>query len=65
MPNLPKWELGAYSETELFLKTDKVTLKFVKDPQGQVAKVVVTQPDKTWEAARVTSSAATQPPGGR
>ena len=56
MPTLPKWELGTYSATELFLKTDAVKLTFAKDPQGAVTKVVVTQPDKTWEAARVTQA---------
>lgn len=50
---LPKWELGAYSETELFLTTDRMKLNFVKTRDGQVTEVIVTQPDKTWEAERV------------
>ena len=54
LPKLPKWELGAYSATELFLKIDKWKLSFVKNPQGRVTKVINTQPDTTWEAARVT-----------
>ena len=53
MPTFPKWEMGAYAEAELFLKTDKMTFAFVKDPAGSVTKVVVTEPNKTWEAARV------------
>jgi hypothetical protein len=30
-----------------------MTFAFVKDPAGSVTKVVVTEPNKTWEAARV------------
>lgn len=53
MPGLPKWDLGAYSETKLFLKIAKAELNFVKDSRGLVTKILVTETDKTWEAARV------------
>lgn len=53
MPNLPKWELGACSDTELFLKVNKMKLNFVRDARGSVTKVVVTEPGKTWEKARI------------
>lgn len=52
--NHPKGEMGAYSETTLFLKVAKMNFDFVKDPRGTVTKVVVTQPMvKTWEAPKI------------
>lgn len=53
LPDQPKWEIGANSETALFLKRENWKLSFVKDSQGRVTKVINTHPDRSWEAARL------------
>lgn len=53
LPGNPKWELGAASETDLFLKADNWKLHFVKGPDGKVTKLVNDQVFKVWEVPRM------------
>jgi hypothetical protein len=53
LPGNPKWELGAASETDLFLKADSWKLHFVKSPDGKVTKLVNDQVIKVWEVPRM------------
>jgi hypothetical protein len=54
LPTLPKWELGAHSETQLFVRTINWQLSFSKDSDGTVTKVINKQPQTaTWEALKV------------
>ncbi|MPR37204.1 hypothetical protein [Salmonirosea aquatica] len=53
LPGNPKWELGAASETDLFLKADNWKLHFVKGPDGKVTKLVNDQIFKVWEVPRM------------
>jgi CubicO group peptidase (beta-lactamase class C family) len=49
----PKFELGATSDTEFFLKQINVQLTFVKDTNGNVTSVTVHQKGKTHEWPKV------------
>lgn len=50
LPTLPKWELGANSDTELFVRTVNWQLSFIKNPEGVVTKLVNRQPQTApWE----------------
>ncbi|SEJ36172.1 hypothetical protein SAMN05216327_10934 [Dyadobacter sp. SG02] len=53
LPGNPKWELGATSETDLFLKADNWKLHFVKRPDGKVKKLINDQVFKVWEVPRM------------
>lgn len=52
MPGIAKKELGASSETELFVRTMPWKINFTKDTNGRVVKIINTQPRKTWEVTR-------------
>jgi hypothetical protein len=49
----PKFELGAKSDTEFFLKQINAQLTFVKDAKGNVTSVVLYQKGKTHEWPKV------------
>ncbi|MCF0072845.1 hypothetical protein LZD49_20360 [Dyadobacter sp. CY261] len=53
LPGQPKWELGAASETDLFLRADSWKLHFEKGPGGKVTKLVNDQIFKVWEVPRM------------
>ncbi|QMU28148.1 hypothetical protein [Adhaeribacter radiodurans] len=53
LPEQPKWELGATSDTKLFVRTINWKLLFVKGADGQVTKVVNDQIAFVWEVKRL------------
>jgi len=53
LPNQPKWEMGAISETEWFLKIMSWHISFVKSADGNVMKIINKQPAITWEVVRM------------
>jgi uncharacterized membrane protein YozB (DUF420 family) len=52
LPNVPKFEMAAISETEWFLKTTTWRISFIKSPDGSITKIVNKQPNITWEMPR-------------
>jgi len=53
MPGIPKFELGATSENELFVRTEAWRIKLTNGPDGKVAKLTHLQVDGLkWEVAR-------------
>jgi hypothetical protein len=52
MPGIPKKELGGSSPTEMFVRTMAWKMTFIKDTDGNVVKIVNTQPNITWELPR-------------
>jgi hypothetical protein len=52
LPGIPKFEMGATSENEWFLKTMAWRVTFVRGTDGSVIKIVNTQPDVLWEMPR-------------
>jgi hypothetical protein len=53
LPDQPKWELGATSETKLFVRIMNWKLIFVIGTDGQVTKVINDQINLVWEAQRL------------
>ena len=53
LPDQPRWEMGAISENEFFLKTMLWRVSFVKDADDKVIKIVNKQGAMTWEAGRM------------
>lgn len=53
LPGEAKWELGASSDTRLFVRIMNWKLNFVKNPDGQVTKVINDQVNVVWEARRM------------
>ncbi|WP_221393775.1 hypothetical protein [Dyadobacter sp. NIV53] len=53
LPGQPKWELGATSETSLFVKVVNWKLNFVKDKNGQVSKLINDEVVKVWEVPKM------------
>ena len=53
LPDQPRFEVGAISENELFLKTITWKLSFERDTDGRVIKIINKQAATTWEAARM------------
>jgi hypothetical protein len=49
LPGQPKFELGATSDTEFFLRNVPVQLTFAKGPDGKVTSVTVHQNGQTQE----------------
>jgi len=52
LPDVPKFEMAAISETEWFLKTTTWRISFIKSPDGSITKIVNKQPNVTWELPR-------------
>ena len=52
LPNVPKFEMAAISETEWFLKATTWRISFIKSPDGSITKMVNKQPNITWEMPR-------------
>jgi hypothetical protein len=52
LPEQPKFEMGAISETEWFLKITPWHVFFIKSADGKVAKIINKQPNVTWEVGR-------------
>lgn len=52
LPDVPKFEMAAMSETEFFLKTTTWRISFIKSPDGGITKMVNKQPNVTWEKPR-------------
>ena len=55
LPDQPRYEVGAISENELFLKTMAAKLSFVKDADGRITKMINTRAATTLEAPRIQS----------
>lgn len=53
LPGQPRLELGAISDTKLFVRTINWKLLFVKEPDGRVTKVINDQISIVWEAKRL------------
>jgi hypothetical protein len=53
LPDQPRLELGAVSDTSLFVRTINWKLLFVKGPDGRVTKVINDQISIVWEAKRL------------
>ncbi|QHW00145.1 hypothetical protein [Spirosoma endbachense] len=53
LPGQPRLELGAISDTRLFVRTINWKLLFVKGPDGRVTKVINDQISIVWEARRL------------
>lgn len=53
LPDVPIFEMGAISETEFLLKTMTWKVTFVKAANGEVTKIIHTQPTVTWELPRM------------
>jgi hypothetical protein len=53
LPGQPRYELGAASGTDLFLKAENWKLHFVKGPDGKVTKLVNDEIFKVWEVPRM------------
>lgn len=53
MPDQPRWEFGAKSETEFFLRTTAWNLSFTKGPDGRVVKLANKQPSQVWELPKM------------
>jgi hypothetical protein len=52
LPDFDRMELSATSPTQLFLKVTNWKISFVRGPEGKITKVINTEPNKEWEAAR-------------
>lgn len=52
LPGQSKFEMGAISETEWFLKITSWHVFFIKSADGNVTKIINKQPAITWEVAR-------------
>jgi hypothetical protein len=52
LPDVPKFEMAAISETEWFLKTTTWRVSFIKSPDGSIAKIINKQPNVTWQVPR-------------
>jgi hypothetical protein len=52
LPDVPKFEMAAISETEWFLRTTTWRISFIKSPDGSITKIVNKQPNVTWEVPR-------------
>jgi len=48
-----KFEMGAISENEFFLRTMTWKVSFIKGPDGKVIKLINKQPHVIWESARL------------
>jgi phosphoribosylformylglycinamidine (FGAM) synthase-like amidotransferase family enzyme len=52
LPDVPKLEMAAISETEWFLKATTWRISFIKSPDGSITKIINKQPNVTWEKPR-------------
>jgi hypothetical protein len=52
LPDVPKFEMAATSETEWFLKVTTWRISFIKSADGRVTKIINKQPNLTWEVSR-------------
>jgi hypothetical protein len=52
LPDAPKFEMAATSETEWFLKVTTWRISFIKSADGRVTKIINKQPNLTWEVSR-------------
>ncbi|NIJ54440.1 hypothetical protein [Dyadobacter arcticus] len=53
LPGQDKWELGATSETQLFVRIMNWKLNFVKGPDGKVEKLINDQIFTVWEVPKM------------
>jgi hypothetical protein len=53
LPDAPKFEMGAISENEWFLRTMTWKVSFIKGPDGRVIKLINKQPSVIWEVKRL------------
>jgi hypothetical protein len=53
LPDVPKFEITAASETEWFMKVTTWRISFIKSADGSVIKMINKQPNLTWEAHRM------------
>jgi hypothetical protein len=53
LPGEPKMELGAASDTSLFVKVMNWKLNFVKSPDGKVTKLINDQVFTVWEVPKM------------
>jgi hypothetical protein len=53
LPGEAKWELGAVSDTRLFVRIMNWKLTFIKDSDGNITKVINDQVNIVWEVARM------------
>lgn len=53
LPDVPIFEMGPTSESEMSLKTVGWRVSFVKDANGNVTKIINNEPDLTWELRKM------------